>query len=196
MLSDDYWRVVMLFWKQPEKQFCSVMNRVIGREPTVSTASETTLAELIDQIEEDYKHLSGSFNLTSATSTVLSMDSMLKKVKNLAIDARVENTSIITADYMTPDGHTTLKNYRSFRSESELKVILNIFTEQAASLWVYPVEKDNWIISIDANSFNYVSTARQIAPDAPVFEGEHFLNLSFQVTYQQAVTILKAFAAL
>lgn len=161
----------------------------------MSIVNETNLPELVDQIEEDYKHLSGSFNLTSATSTVLSMDSMLSKVKNLASDARLENTAVIVADYMTPAGHMTLNTYRSFRSESELKVILNILTDRAAALWVYP-DGSNWIISIDANTFDYVQVARKIAPDAPVFEGEHFLNLSFQASHRQAVKILKAFAAL
>ena len=161
----------------------------------MSIISETTLSELINQIEEDYKHLYGGSNLASAISTALSMDSMLSKVKNLANDAGVEKNSVITADYMTPAGHATLKSYRSFRSESDLKVILNILTERAAALWAYP-DGINWIISIDANTFDYVQIARKIAPDAPVFEGEQFLNLSFQVSHKQAVKILKAFAAL
>lgn len=161
-----------------------------------TTASETTLDEVVDQIKEDYWHLYRDFDPDSATSTVHSMDSMLIKVKRLAIDAGVEKTSVITADYMSPDGHTTLKSYRSFRLDLQLKVILNILTERAASLWAYPVEEDTWIISIDANTFDYVQIARQIAPDAPVFEGEQFLNLSFKVSHKQAVKILKAFAAL
>lgn len=161
----------------------------------MSIISETTLSELINQIEEDYKHLYGGSNLASAISTALSMDSMLSKVKNLANDAGVEKNSVITADYMTPAGHATLKSYRSFRSESDLRVILSILTDRAAALWVYP-DGSNWIISIDANTFDYVQAARQIAPDAPVFEGEQFLNLSFQVSHHQAVKILKAFAAL
>lgn len=161
----------------------------------MSIINEITLSELLNQIEEDYKHLYGGSNLASAISTALSMDSMLKKVKQLAIDAGVENTSVISADYMVPAGHATLNNYRSFRSESELKVILSILTNRAASLWAYP-DGSNWIISIDANTFDYVQAARQIAPDAPVFEGEQFLNLSFQVSHHQAVKILKAFAAL
>ena len=161
----------------------------------MSIISETTLSELINQIEEGYKHLYGGSNLASAISTALSMDSMLSKVKNLANDAGVEKNSVITADYMTPAGHATLKSYRSFRSESDLKVILNILTDRAASLWAYP-DGSNWIISIDANTFDYVQVARQIAPDAPVFEGDQFLNLSFQVSQRQAVKILKAFAAL
>ena len=161
----------------------------------MSIISETTLSELINQIEEGYKHLYGGSNLASATSTTLKMNSMLKKVKQLAIDAGVENTSVVTADYMVPAGHATLNNYRSFRSESELKVILSILTDRAAALWVYP-DGSNWIISIDANTFDYVQIARQIAPDAPVFEGEQFLNLSFKVSHKQAVKILKAFAAL
>ena len=157
--------------------------------------SETTLPELVDQIAEEYEYRSGRMNLVSATSTTLKMNSMLKKVKSLAIEAGVENTSVITADYMVSAGHATLKNYRSFRSESELKVILSILTDRAAALWAYP-DGSNWIISIDANTFDYVQVARQIAPDAPVFEGEHFLNLSFQASHRQAVKILKAFAAL
>lgn len=157
--------------------------------------SETTLPELVDQIAEEYGCRSGRMNLVSATSTTLKMNSMLKKVKSLAIDAGVENTAVIVADYMTPAGHMTLNTYRSFRSESELKVILNILTDRAAALWVYP-DGSNWIISIDANTFDYVQVARKIAPDAPVFEGEQFLNLSFQVSHHQAVKILKAFAAL
>ena len=161
----------------------------------MSIISETTLSELINQIEEGYKHLYGGSNLASAISTALSMDSMLSKVKNLANDAGVEKNSVITADYMTPAGHATLKSYRSFRSESDLKVILNILTERAASLWAYPDGTD-WIIGINANTFDSVQVPRQIAPDAPVFEGDQFLNLSFQVSYKQAVKILKAFAAL
>lgn len=161
----------------------------------MSITSETTLSELINQIEEDYKHLYGGSNLASAISTALSMDSMLSKVKNLANDAGVEKNSVITADYMTSAGHATLKSYRSFRSESDLKVILNILTERAASLWAYP-DGNDWIIGINANTFDYVQVARQIAPDAPVFEGEQFLNLSFKVSHKQAVKILKAFAAL
>lgn len=157
--------------------------------------SETTLPELIDQIAEEYECRSGRLNLVSATNTTLRLISMLKKVKQLAIEAGVENTSVITADYMVSAGHATLKNYRSFRSESELKVILSILTDRAAALWAYP-DGSNWIISIDANTFDYVQIARQIAPDAPVFEGEQFLNLSFQVSHHQAVKILKAFAAL
>ena len=157
--------------------------------------SETTFPELVDQIAEEYEYRSGRMNLVSATSTTLKMNSMLKKVKSLAIDAGVENTAVIVADYMTPAGHMTLNTYRSFRSESELKVILNILTDRAAALWVYP-DGSNWIISIDANTFDYVQVARKIAPDAPVFEGEHFLNLSFQASHRQAVKILKAFAAL
>ena len=161
----------------------------------MSITNKTTLAELVDQIEEDHKYLFGGFDLASATSTVLGIDSMLKKVKRLAIDVGVENTSVVTADYMVPAGHMTLKTYRSFRVESELKVILSILTDRAAALWAYP-DGSNWIISIDANTFDYVQVARQIAPDAPVFEGEHFLNLSFQVSHQQAVKILKTFATL
>lgn len=161
----------------------------------MSIISEITLPELVDQIAEDYRHQYGSFDLASATSTTLQMNSMLKKVKQLAIDAGLENMSVVTADYMVPAGHATLKSYRSFRSESDLKVILNILTERAASLWAYP-DGNDWIISIDANTFDYVQAARQIAPDAPVFEGEQFLNLSFQVSHHQAVKILKAFAAL
>ena len=161
----------------------------------MSIVSKTTLPELVDQIAEEYGYRSGGLNLVSATSTTLKMNSMLKKVKQLAIDAGVENKSVITADYMVPAGHATLKNYRSFRSESELKVILSILTERAAALWAYP-DGSNWIISIDANTFDYVQVARQIAPDAPVFEGEQFLNLSFKVSHKQAVKILKAFAAL
>ena len=161
----------------------------------MSTANETTLSELVDQIKEDYWNLYRDFDPDSATSTVHSIDSMLSKVKRLAIDAGVENTAVIVADYMTPAGHMTLNTYRSFRSESELKVILNILTDRAAALWVYP-DGSNWIISIDANTFDYVQVARKIAPDAPVFEGEHFLNLSFQASHRQAVKILKAFAAL
>lgn len=157
--------------------------------------SETTLPELVDQIAEEYEYRSGRMNLVSATSTTLKMNSMLKKVKSLAIDAGVENTAVIVADYMTPAGHMTLNTYRSFRSESELKVILNILTDRASALWAYP-DGSNWIISIDANTFDYVQIARQIAPDAPVFEGEQFLNLSFQASHRQAVKILKAFAAL
>lgn len=157
--------------------------------------SETTLPELVDQIAEEYEYRSGRMNLVSATSTTLKMNSMLKKVKSLAIDAGVENTAVIVADYMTPAGHMTLNTYRSFRSESDLRVILSILTDRAAALWVYP-DGSNWIISIDANTFDYVQVARQIAPDAPVFEGEQFLNLSFQVSHKQAVKILKAFAAL
>jgi len=161
----------------------------------MSIINEITLSELLNQIEEDYKHLYGGSNLASAISTALSMGSMLKKVKQLAIDAGVENTSVITADYMVSAGHMTLKTYRSFRSESDLRVILSILTDRAAALWVYP-DGSNWIISIDANTFDYVQVARQIAPDAPVFEGEQFLNLSFKVNHRQAVKILKAFAAL
>lgn len=161
----------------------------------MSIINETTLTELVDQIAEYYKYQSGSFKLASATSTTLKMNSMLKKVKQLAIDAGIENISVITADYMVPAGHATLENYRSFRSESELKVILSILTERAASLWAYP-DGSNWIISIDVNTFDYVQVARKIAPDAPVFEGEQFLNLSFKVSHRQAVKILKAFAAL
>lgn len=161
----------------------------------MSIINEITLSELVDQIAEEYGYRSGRHNFASATSTVHSMNSMLKKVKSLAIEAGVENTSVITADYMVSAGHATLKNYRSFRSESELKVILSILTDRAAALWAYP-DGSNWIISIDANTFDYVQVARQIAPDAPVFEGEHFLNLSFQVSHHQAVKILKAFAAL
>ena len=161
----------------------------------MSIINEITLSELVDQIAEEYGHRSGRHNFASATNTILSMDSMLEKVKQLAIDAGVENTSVITADYMVPAGHATLNNYRSFRSESELKVILSILTDRAASLWAYP-DGINWIISIDANTFDYVQVARQIAPDAHVFEGEQFLNLSFQVSHCQAVKILKAFSAL
>jgi len=161
----------------------------------MNIASKTTLTELVDQIAEEYGYRSGRHNFASATNTTLRLISMLKKVKQLAIEAGVENTSVITADYMVSAGHATLKNYRSFRSESELKVILSILTDRAASLWVYP-DGSNWIISIDANTFDYVQVARQIAPDAPVFEGEQFLNLSFQVSHKQAVKILKAFAAL
>ena len=160
-----------------------------------TTASETTLDEVVDQIKEDYWHLYRDFDPDSATSTVHSMNSMLEKVKQLSVDAGVENTSVINADYMVPAGQATLNNYRSFRSESELKVILSILTDRAASLWAYP-DGINWIISIDANTFDYVQIARKIAPDAPVFEGEQFLNLSFQVSHHQAVKILKAFAAL
>lgn len=161
----------------------------------MSIVSKTTLPELVDQIAEEYGYLSGRLNLVSATSTALKMNSMLKKVKQLASDAGVENTSVITADYMVPAGHMTLKNYRSFRSESDLRVILSILTDRAAALWAYP-DGSNWIISIDANTFDYVQIARQIAPDAPAFEGEQFLNLSFQVSHRQAVKILKAFATL
>ena len=161
----------------------------------MSTANETTLSELVDQIKEDYWNLYRDFDPDSATSTVHSIDSMLSKVKRLAIDAGVENTSVITADYMVPAGHMTLKSYRSFRSESELKVILSILTDRVAALWVYS-DGSNWIISIDANTFDYVQAARQIAPDATVFEGEQFLNLSFKVSHRQAVKILKAFASL
>lgn len=161
----------------------------------MNIASKTTLPELVDQIAEDYGYRSGRHNFASATSTTLKMNSMLEKVKQLAVYAGVENTSVVTADYMVPVGRTTLKNYRSFRSESELKVILSILTDRAAALWAYP-DGSNWIISIDANTFDYVQIARQIAPDAPVFEGEQFLNLSFQVSHHQAVKILKAFAAL
>lgn len=161
----------------------------------MSIVSKTTLPELVDQIAEDYRHQYGSFDLASATSTALQMNSMLKRVKQLASDAGVENMSVINADYMVPAGHATLKNYRYFRSESELKVILSILTNRAASLWAYP-DGSNWIISIDANTFDYVQVARQIAPDAPVFKGEQFLNLSFKVSHKQAVKILKAFAAL
>ena len=157
--------------------------------------SETTLPELVDQIAEEYEYRSGRMNLVSATNTTLRLISMLEKVQQLAVDAGVENKSVITADYMVPAGHITLKNYRSFRSESELKVILSILTDRAAALWAYP-DGSNWIISIDANTFDYVQIARQIAPDAPVFEGEQFLNLSFKVSHKQAVKILKAFAAL
>lgn len=157
--------------------------------------SETTLPELVDQIAEEYEYRSGRMNLVSATSTTLKMNSMLKKVKSLAIEAGVENTSVFNADYMVPAGQATLNNYRSFRSESELKVILSILTDRAAALWAYP-DGSNWIISIDANTFDYVQIARQIAPDAPVFEGEQFLNISFKVSHRQAVRILKAFAAL
>lgn len=161
----------------------------------MNIASKTTLSELVDQIAEEYGYRSGRHNFVSATSTTLQMNSMLEKVKQLSVDAGVENTSVIVADYMTPAGHMTLNTYRSFRSESELKVILNILTDRAAALWVYP-DGSNWIISIDANTFDYVQAARQIAPDAPVFEGEQFLNLSFQASHHQAVKILKAFAAL
>lgn len=161
----------------------------------MSIVSETTLTELVDQISEEYGYRSGRLNLVSATSTTLKMNLMLKKVKSLAIDAGVENTSVISADYMVPAGHTTLKSYRSFWSESDLRVILSILTDRASALWVYP-DGSNWIISIDANTFDYVQVARQIAPDAPVFEGDQFLYLSFQVSYKQAVKILKAFAAL
>lgn len=161
----------------------------------MNIASKTTLTELVDQIAEDYRYQFGSFDLASATSTTLQMNSMLEKVKQLSVDAGVENTSVINADYMVPAGHATLKNYRYFRSESELKVILSILTDRASALWAYP-DGSNWIISIDANTFDYVQAARQIAPDAPVFEGEQFLNLSFQVSHHQAVKILKAFAAL
>ena len=161
----------------------------------MSIVSEITLSELVDQIAEEYGYRSGRHNFVSATNTILSMDSMLKKVKSLAVDAGVENMSVINADYMVPAGHATLKNYRSFRSESELKVILSILTDRAASLWAYP-DGSNWIISIDANTFDYVQVARKIAPDAPVFEGEQFLNLSFKVSHKQAVKILKAFAVL
>lgn len=161
----------------------------------MSIVSEITLSELVDQIAEEYGHRSGRHNFASATNTILSMDSMLEKVQQLAVDAGVENTSVITADYMVSAGHATLKNYKSFRYESELKVILSILTDRAAALWAYP-DGSNWIISIDANTFDYVQIARQIAPDAPVFEGEQFLNLSFKVSHRQAVRILKAFAAL
>lgn len=161
----------------------------------MSIVSETTLTELVDQISEEYGYRSGRLNLVSATSTTLKMNLMLKKVKSLAMDAGVENTSVISADYMVPAGHTTLKSYRSFRSESDLRVILSILTDRAAALWAYP-DGSNWIISIDANTFDYVQVARQIAPDAPVFEGGQFLNLSFKVSHKQAVKILKAFAAL
>ena len=161
----------------------------------MSITSETKLPELVDQIAEEYGYRSGRHNFASATNTTLQMNSMLEKVKQLASNAGVENTSVINADYMVPAGHATLKNYRYFRSESELKVILSILTNRAASLWAYP-DGSNWIISIDANTFDYVQAAPQIAPDAPVFEGEQFLNLSFQVSHHQAVKILKAFAAL
>lgn len=161
----------------------------------MSIVSEITLSELVDQIAEEYGYRSGRHNFDSATNTTLRLISMLKKVNQLAVDAGVENMSVINADYMVPAGHATLKNYRSFRSESELKVILSILTDRAAALWAYP-DGSNWIISIDANTFDYVQIARQIAPDAPVFEGEQFLNLSFQVSHHQAVKILKAFAAL
>lgn len=161
----------------------------------MSIVSKTTLPELVDQIVEEYGYRSGGHNFVSATSTTLRMNSMLEKVKQLAVDAGVENTSVVTADYMVPAGHATLNNYRSFRSESELKVILSILTDRAASLWAYP-DGSNWIISIDANTFDYVQVARKIAPDAPLFEGEQFLNLSFQVSHKQAVKILKAFATL
>ena len=161
----------------------------------MSIINEITLSELVDQIAEEYGYRSAKHNFDSATNTTLRLISMLKKVKSLAIDAGVENTAVIVADYMTPAGHMTLNTYRSFRSESELKVILNILTDRAAALWVYP-DGSNWIISIDANTFDYVQVARKIAPDAPVFEGEQFLNLSFQVSHHQAVKILKAFAAL
>lgn len=161
----------------------------------MSIVSETTLSELVGQIAKEYGYRSGRHNFASATNTILSMDSMLKKVKQLAVDAGVENMSVINADYMVPAGHETLKNYRYFRSESELKVILSILTDRAASLWTYP-DGSNWIISIDANTFDYVQVARQIAPEAPVFEGEQFLNLSFKVSHKQAVKILKAFVAL
>lgn len=161
----------------------------------MSIVSEITLSELVDQIAEEYGYRSGRHNFASATSTVHSIDSMLSKAKRLTSDAGIENTSVINADYMVPAGHATLKNYRSFRSESELKVILSILTDRASALWAYP-DGSNWIISIDANTFDYVQIARQIAPDAPVFEGEQFLNLSFQVSHHQAVKILKAFAAL
>jgi len=161
----------------------------------MSIINEITLSELVDQIAEEYGYRSAKHNFDSATNTTLRFISMLKKVKQLAIEAGVENTSVINADYMVPAGHATLKNYRSFRSESELKVILSTLTERAAALWAYP-DGSNWIISIDANTFDYVQIARQIAPDAPVFEGEQFLNLSFKVSHKQAVKILKAFAAL
>lgn len=161
----------------------------------MSIINEITLSELVDQIAEEYGYRSGRHNFASATNTILSMDSMLKKVKQLAVDAGVENMSVINADYMVPAGHATLNNYRSFRSESELKVILSILTDRAAALWAYP-DGSNWIISIDANTFDYVQIARQIAPDAPAFEGDQFLNLSFQVSHRQTVKILKAFAAL
>lgn len=161
----------------------------------MSIVSEITLPELVDQIAEDYRHQYGSFDLASATSTTLQMNSMLEKVKQLSVDAGVENTSVITADYMVPAGQATLKNYSSFKSESDLRVILSILTDRAAALWVYP-DGSNWIISIDANTFDYVQISRKIAPDAPVFEGEQFLNLSFQVSHKQAVKILKALAAL
>lgn len=161
----------------------------------MSIVSETTLPELVDQIAEEYGYRSGGHNFVSATNTTLRMNSMLKKVKQIASDAGVEKTSVITADYMVPAGHATLESYRSFRAESELKVILSILTDRAAALWTYP-DGSNWIISIDANTFDYVHVARKIAPDAPVFEGEQFLNLSFQVSHKQAVKILKTFAAL
>lgn len=161
----------------------------------MSIVSKTTLPELVDQIAEEYGYRSGGLNLVSATSITLKMNSMLKKVKQLAIEAGVENTSVITSDYMVSAGHMTLKTYRSFRSESDLRVILSILTDRAAALWAYP-DGSNWIISIDANTFDYVQVARQIAPDAPVFEGGQFLNLSFKVSHKQAVKILKAFAAL
>lgn len=161
----------------------------------MSIINEITLSELVDQIAEEYGYRSGKHNFDSATNTTLRLISMLEKVQQLAVDAGVENTSVITSDYMVSAGHMTLKTYRSFRSESDLRVILSILTDRAAALWAYP-DGSNWIISIDANTFDYVQVARQIAPDAPVFEGGQFLNLSFKVSHKQAVKILKAFAAL
>ena len=78
----------------------------------MSIINEITLSELVDQIAEEYGCRSGRHNFASATNTTLQMNSMLEKVKQLASNAGVENTSVINADYIVPAGHATLKNYR------------------------------------------------------------------------------------